>query len=120
VLPAGYVHLPSDITEDQAKQLTAESLVTRVVNGRNRREWQVIEGRRNEVLDCANYARGIAALRGWERWKEPKFRELSDLLALEGSDDHSTGAPEEPPPIKPPPAPPRGRYLERRRGWLGK
>jgi phage terminase large subunit GpA-like protein len=82
-LPAGYVHLPRDITEDQAKQLTAESLVTRMVGGRQRREWQVIEGRRNEVLDCANYARGIAALRGWDRWKDHQWRQLEELLSLE-------------------------------------
>jgi phage terminase large subunit GpA-like protein len=115
-LPPGYVHLPNDITEDQAKQLTAESLVTRMVGGRQRREWQVIEGRRNEVLDCANYARGLAALRGWERWKEPKFQELAGLLTLDQPEPES--GPASPPPT-PPPAPPRGRFLERRRGWLG-
>jgi phage terminase large subunit GpA-like protein len=117
-LPAGYVHLPSDITEDQAKQLTAESLVTKMVNGRQRREWQVIEGRRNEVLDCANYARGIAALRGWDRWKEPKFQELAGLLSLAPPEPES--GPELPPPTQLPPAPPRGKFIQRRRGWLGK
>jgi len=116
--PPGYVHLPQDMTEDQAKQLTAESLVTRMVNGRQRREWQVIESRRNEVLDCANYARGIAALRGWDRWKEPKFQELADLLALDRPVATASDAQPLPPP--PPPAPaPRGRFIERRRGWLG-
>ncbi|MGB3490757.1 MAG: phage terminase large subunit family protein [Xanthobacteraceae bacterium] len=117
-LPPGYIHLPSDVTEDQVKQLTAESMVTRAVNGRQRREWQVIEGRRNEVLDCANYARGLAALRGWDRWKEPKFQELADLLALERPEATASNAP--PPPSTSPPAPaPRGRFIERRRGWLG-
>jgi phage terminase large subunit GpA-like protein len=117
-LPPGYVHLPSDVTEDQVKQLTAESMVTRAVNGRQRREWQVIKGRRNEVLDCANYARGLAALRGWDRWKEPKFRELADLLTLDRSETMAGDAPS--PPLTPPPAPaPRGRFIERRRGWLG-
>jgi|APCry1669192522_1035417.scaffolds.fasta_scaffold00309_13 phage terminase large subunit GpA-like protein len=117
-LPPGYVHLPSDVTEDQVKQLTAESLVTKSINGRQRREWQVIEGRRNEVLDCANYARGLAALRGWDRWKEPKFRELADLLTLDRPDSPAGDAPPSPP--TPPPAPaPRGRFIERRRGWLG-
>jgi phage terminase large subunit GpA-like protein len=120
-LPPGFVHLPADITEDQAKQLTSESLFTRVVNGRQRREWQTIEGRRNEVLDCANYARGLAALRGWERWREPKFQELSELIALDAGDSEPT-PPTSPPPKPPPPSavPPRGKFLERRRGWLGK
>lgn len=117
-LPPGYIHLPGDVTEDQVKQLTAESMVTRNVNGRQRREWQVIEGRRNEVLDCANYARGLAALRGWDRWKEPKFRELTDLLTLDRPEAAVGDAPPAPP--TPPPAPAsRGRFIERRRGWLG-
>jgi phage terminase large subunit GpA-like protein len=119
-LPPGFVHLPADMTEDQAKQITSESLVTRMVNGRQKREWQIIEGRRNEVLDCANYARGIAALRGWDRWREPKFQELADLLALDGGEPDPP-APAAPPTLTPPPAQkPRGKFIERRRGWLGK
>jgi phage terminase large subunit GpA-like protein len=82
ICPPGFVHLPADVTEDQVKQLTSESLVTRQVGGRQKREWQVIEGRRNEVLDCANYARGLAAMRGWERWREGRYRELEDLLNI--------------------------------------
>lgn len=82
----GYVHFPGDITEDQVRQITSESLVTRTVNGRVKREWVVIEGRRNECLDCANYARGLAAMRGWERWREPKFTELEGLLAAQAPD----------------------------------
>jgi phage terminase large subunit GpA-like protein len=81
--PPGFVHLPADVTEDQVKQLTSESLVTRTVGGRVKREWQVIEGRRNEVLDCANYARGMAAMRGWDRWREPRFQEIEALLIVE-------------------------------------
>ena len=77
--PPGFVHLPSDVTEDQVKQLTSESLVTRTVGGRVKREWQIIEGRRNEILDCANYARGLAAMRGWDRWRDERFEELERL-----------------------------------------
>ena len=39
-----------------------------------------MEGRRNEVLDCANYARGLAAMRGWDRWKEAHFGALETVL----------------------------------------
>ncbi|ACL61432.1 hypothetical protein Mnod_6670 [Methylobacterium nodulans ORS 2060] len=35
--PAGFVHLPRDVSEDQVKQLTAEELVTHVTRGRTRR-----------------------------------------------------------------------------------
>jgi phage terminase large subunit GpA-like protein len=91
------VFLPSDVTEDQVKQLTSESLVTRMVKGRSKREWQVIEGRRNEVLDCANYARGLAAARGWDRWRESRFIELETLLDIKPPDGTPSG-PRVPPP----------------------
>jgi phage terminase large subunit GpA-like protein len=42
-----------------------------------------IGGRRNEVLDCANYARGLAAMRGWDRWRETHWRELEGALGIE-------------------------------------
>lgn len=77
--PPGFIHLPADVSEDQVKQLTSESLVTRTVGGRVKREWQIIEGRRNEVLDAANYCRGLAAMRGWDRWREDRFREIEAL-----------------------------------------
>jgi phage terminase large subunit GpA-like protein len=62
--PVGFVHLPGDVSQETVKQLTAESLVTRTVRGRVKREWRIMEGRRNEALDCANYARGLA---DWRR-----------------------------------------------------
>lgn len=95
IFPPGFVHLPSDVTEDQVKQLTSESLMTKQVKGRTKREWQVIEGRRNEVLDCANYARGLAGMRQWDRWREAKFLEFEALLNLPPDD------PEGPPRAKP-------------------
>jgi phage terminase large subunit GpA-like protein len=85
--PPGFVHLPSDVTEDGVKQLTSESLVTARVKGRLKREWQVIEGRRNEWLDCANYARGLAAMRGWDRWRDARFTEIEALLHIEREPD---------------------------------
>jgi len=83
--PAGFVHLPRDVTEDQVKQLTAEELSTRTRRGRTIREWSVIAGRRNEVLDCANYARGLAAMRAWDRWRERDWRTLEDALGIQRS-----------------------------------
>ncbi|MBB3904196.1 phage terminase large subunit family protein [Methylobacterium brachythecii] len=90
---AGFVHLPKDVGEEQVRQLTAEELVTSVSRGRTRREWVPITGRRNEVLDCANYARGLAQMRGWDRWREGQWRELEASLGLErvvrSSDDEA-------------------------------
>ncbi|MCK1402034.1 phage terminase large subunit family protein [Bradyrhizobium sp. 4] len=84
--PPGYVHLPEDVSEDQVKQLTSEELQVNVVRGRTRRTWTVMSGRRNEVLDCANYARALAAMRGWDRWRPNRFRELEDQLGVPHND----------------------------------
>jgi phage terminase large subunit GpA-like protein len=78
--PPGFVHLPSDVTEDQCKQLTSESLQTRTVGGRIKREWVLDPARRNEVLDCANYARGLAHMRGWDRSRDMHFDGLEAQL----------------------------------------
>ena len=80
--PAGFVHLPRDVAEDGVKQLTAEELVVSTTRGRVRREWVPIGGRRNEWLDCANYARALAAMRGWDRWREAHWRDLEALLGV--------------------------------------
>jgi phage terminase large subunit GpA-like protein len=79
-VPPGFVHLPQDVPDEEVKQLTSEELVTHVRRGKTRREWQLISGRRNEGLDCANYARGLAAMRGWDRWRDSHFRGLEELL----------------------------------------
>ncbi|MGW5960762.1 phage terminase large subunit family protein [Methylorubrum thiocyanatum] len=81
--PAGFVHLPRDVSEDGVQQLTAEELVVSISRGKTRREWVPIGGRRNEWLDCANYARGLAAFRGWDRWREMQWRGLEDALGIE-------------------------------------
>ena len=81
--PAGFIHLPRDVSEDGVQQLTAEELVVNLSRGKTRREWVPIGGRRNEWLDCANYARGLAAMRGWDRWRETQWRGLEDGLGIE-------------------------------------
>jgi phage terminase large subunit GpA-like protein len=53
---AGYCHFPKGGTEDNYKQLTAEKLVTRYVNGFPVREWLKGDKERNEALDCRVYA----------------------------------------------------------------
>jgi phage terminase large subunit GpA-like protein len=77
--PPGFIHLPGDVSQEVVKQLTSEELTTvRDKSGRVRRSWNVIAGRRNEVLDCANYARGLAAMRGWERMRESQFAQIDE------------------------------------------
>lgn len=55
-----YVHLPDWMDEDLLEQLTAERLITRMINRRPTRDWALPAGRRNEQLDIAVYA--LAAL----------------------------------------------------------
>lgn len=52
----GYCHFPADRDVAWFRGLTAETMVTKMIRGRPKREWKVIEGRRNEPLDCRVYA----------------------------------------------------------------
>ena len=52
----GYCHFPADRDPTWFRGLTAEKMITKFVKGRPKREWTVIEGRRNEPLDCRVYA----------------------------------------------------------------
>ncbi len=59
----GYCHFPlrPDVYDaDYFKGLTAEQLITKRAHGRHVLAWELPAGRRNEPLDCRNYA--IAAL----------------------------------------------------------
>ena len=49
---AGYCHFPSDYPEEYFKQLTAERIQTKFVNGHPSRIWVMPKGRRNEALDA--------------------------------------------------------------------
>tara|TARA_B100001123_G_scaffold124129_1_gene144590 strand:+ start:6407 stop:8059 length:1653 start_codon:yes stop_codon:yes gene_type:complete len=56
----GYCHFPSDYPEEYFKQLTAERIQTKFINGHPTRIWVLAKGRRNEALDCRVY--GLTAL----------------------------------------------------------
>ncbi|MGC9330071.1 MAG: terminase gpA endonuclease subunit, partial [Candidatus Hinthialibacter sp.] len=60
--PPGFMHFPM-IDEEFFRQLTAESLVTRIRRGYAVREWRK-DRERNEALDCRVYARAAAAAYG--------------------------------------------------------
>ena len=72
--PPGYCHFPS-YGEEYFKQLTAEQLVTRIVKGYRRPEWQKTRDR-NEALDCRVYARAAAAVYGMDRFGDAHWQEL--------------------------------------------
>ncbi len=74
-VPHGYLHFPEYNTE-YFKQLTAEQLVTKIVKGYPKREWQKTRDR-NEALDCRIYARAAAIALGIDRWTDAKWEQIS-------------------------------------------
>ncbi|GHU20633.1 hypothetical protein FACS189472_12300 [Alphaproteobacteria bacterium] len=70
-------HFPEYNTE-YFKQLTAEQLVTKIVKGYPKREWQKTRDR-NEALDCRVYARAAAIALGIDRWSESKWEQLAGI-----------------------------------------
>jgi phage terminase large subunit GpA-like protein len=94
--PAGWVSLPA-VGDEFLRQLTAEHLVRKIVNGRETRVW--IKGyNRNEALDCRVYARAAAHLVGLDRFTD------ADWTALEGP--FKTAAARPPAPTPAPSSPP--------------
>jgi phage terminase large subunit GpA-like protein len=77
--PPGYCHFPK-YSDEFFKQITAEQLVTRVVKGYRRPEWQKTR-ERNEALDCRCYARAAAAVYGIDRFGEEAWTLLEQRLA---------------------------------------
>ena len=73
-IPHGYLHFP-EYNSEYFKQLTAEQLVTRIVKGYPKREWQKTRDR-NEALDCRIYARAAAIALGIDRWSEAKWEQI--------------------------------------------
>lgn len=76
--PNGYCHFPK-YDPEYFKQLTAEQLVTRMVKGYAKRQWQKTR-ERNESLDCRIYARAAAIALGVDQWPESKWRKISESL----------------------------------------
>jgi phage terminase large subunit GpA-like protein len=77
--PPGYCHFPK-YGEEYFKQLTAEQLVTRIVKGYRRPEWQKTR-ERNEALDCRVYARAAAAVSGMDRFSDANWQNLEQHVA---------------------------------------
>ncbi|MCG8357613.1 MAG: phage terminase large subunit family protein [Kiloniellales bacterium] len=96
--PPGFVFLPTGLDDEVFKQLVAEKLVPRQTrNGLQAYEWQLLPGHRNEVLDCAVYARAAAYQLGMatltlEQWQQiaaergapPEAAQLDLLSAIAG------------------------------------
>jgi phage terminase large subunit GpA-like protein len=70
-LPFGWCHFPQH-PEEYFKQLTAESLVSRVVRGYQKYQWEKTRDR-NEALDCRIYARAACMAVGADRWDAKRW-----------------------------------------------
>ena len=78
--PPGYCHFPR-YSEEYFKQITAEQLVTKIVKGYRRHEWQKMR-ERNEALDCRVYARAAAARVGLDRYQEKHWRATEERMGV--------------------------------------
>lgn len=82
--PPGFVHLPTGLEDEIYRQMTAEKLVAvQKRGGAVQYEWQLSSRDRNEVLDCAVYARAAAYHVGLDKMSLAKWEQLS----------HDVGAP---------------------------
>jgi phage terminase large subunit GpA-like protein len=109
--PPGYCHYP-EMDEEFFRQLTAEQLVTRIVKGYRKSEWQKSHAR-NEALDVRNYARAGASVFGMDRFQEGQWLQLEAHIAIRALEPvHPTPVA----PANPVIAPPRPRAPQIRLG----
>lgn len=106
--PPGWIHLPESVDPEFLKQLTAEQIITKVVKGYQKREWQKIR-ERNEALDCGVYARAAAHQAGWDRMTDRQASAMEHNA--QRVEAEPTEAAEEPKAthVRAPQPPPRGR-----------
>jgi phage terminase large subunit GpA-like protein len=98
----GYCHFPR-YSEEYFQQITAEQLVTRIVKGYRRLEWQKMR-ERNEALDCRVYARAAAARAGIDRFTERHWADIEARLKPKSTVDQP---------------PDEETEREQKRSWLG-
>ena len=80
-LPDGWCDFP-EYSEEYFRMLCAEQLVTKKNRrGYNTHEWEKIR-ERNEALDCRNYARAAASIKGMDRWTDDDWTAIEGALGL--------------------------------------
>jgi len=77
-LPFGWCHFPQH-PEEWFKQLTAEALISRIVRGYQKYQWEKTRDR-NEALDCRVYARAAAMAVGADRWDAKRWEHERGLV----------------------------------------
>ncbi len=108
----GYCHFPR-YSEEYFKQITAEQLVTKIVKGYRRHEWQKMR-ERNEALDCRVYARAAANRIGLDRYQDKHWQAIEDRMGVPKTPENpSPAAPAAPAGSRPQPQ----QRQPRRRTW---
>jgi len=78
------MHFNMHCDADYFEQLTSERIITKKIRGYSQQVWTLPAGKRNEKLDCTNYA--FAAMHiatpGGSKNIEPFLKRLSDLLSF--------------------------------------
>lgn len=100
----GCMHFPANAPDDYYAQLTAEKLVTKWHKGRQRREWVLPKGRRNEALDLEVYAIAAAAYAGVQRMRDGQWAALERQFGAAESLPAGGAPPSAGPGASPPPA----------------
>jgi phage terminase large subunit GpA-like protein len=124
--PAGYCHFPP-MNEEFFKQLTAEQLVTKIVKGYQKTEWQKVRDR-NEALDCRIYGRAAASQFGMDRFssRDWDFLEgpIHEAVAAQKAQEKQAAEQAAGVPAPPGPAPvrvaPQSGWLPKKTGWFDK
>lgn len=123
--PVGRVHLGRDVPEDWFEQVTAETIIVKMVNGFPDRRWVPMPGRQNHYLDCRVYNMAAASKlmletlgeADWARIMAERYAPVDDrqvqlplgpLVAAPGA------VPTEPSAA----APTRESWIEQREDWL--
>lgn len=89
--PFGWCHFPQ-YPDEYFRQLTAEQLVSRVVRGYQKWQWEKTRDR-NEALDVRVYARAAATALGVDRWDEARWKTemAQNAVPVETGDKAATG-----------------------------
>jgi phage terminase large subunit GpA-like protein len=76
---AGFIHVPEELRlTDEFEQMCSERLMPAISMGKRVLRWMLPSGKRNEALDCWNYAYAGACYLGIQSYREPGWarREL--------------------------------------------
>jgi len=81
----GYVHFSQDLQREWFEQLTAEQRILAKINGRESYKW-VPRRKRNEVLDCRNYALHAAFSLGLHNYTDKRWAALESAIQPSNTD----------------------------------